>query len=113
MGFEAYYGFTGSTATVHLAGDLTDKRVPAVRTLIEQALARPVHRLVLRLHGLDSITAAGVRCLCFAQQQLPAGAEIVVDGASEAIREQLTSGGLIQCCTVVEYSVNFPDESAA
>ncbi|MCI3927789.1 STAS domain-containing protein [Streptomyces sp. AN091965] len=113
MSFEAYFGFTGDTATIYLSGDLTDKRVPAVRTLIDQALSRPVNRLVLRMHGLTSLSAAGVRCLCCTQQQLPAGAQIVVDGACDRVRRVLQASGFAQAVTLIEGSLSLPDEPAA
>ncbi|AEW98164.1 MULTISPECIES: STAS domain-containing protein [Streptomycetaceae] len=101
MAFEAYVGHAGPTTTVYLAGELTDEEVGRLRRLIEAALARPMDRLVLRMAELTSVTAGAVRCLAFAQQRLPAGADIVVDGAGEPVRRMLAAGGLDQCVTVV------------
>ncbi|MBD0420431.1 STAS domain-containing protein [Streptomyces sp. NPDC052309] len=113
MSFEAYLGFTDSTATVYLSGDLTDKRVPALRSLVEHAVQRPLSRLVLRMTDLESISAGGVRCLAFAQQQLPQGADIVVDGAGPQIRQMLRSGGFDQAVTLLAETPVFDDQIAA
>ncbi|MEV7026054.1 STAS domain-containing protein [Kitasatospora sp. NPDC093558] len=111
MSFEAYLGFTGPTATVYLSGDLTDARVPTLRTLLDQAVQRPLNRLVVRMYDLDSISASGVRCLAFAQQHLPAGVEIVLDGPSEDIRQVLHSSGFDQAVTVVHETLTFTGEA--
>ncbi|BAJ25948.1 MULTISPECIES: STAS domain-containing protein [Kitasatospora] len=102
MTFEAYYGITGSTATIHLTGELPERRVPALRGLVEQALQRPLNRLVLRVHGLRSICAGGVRCLAHTQQLLPRGAQITVDGAGTAVRRALTAAGLDTAMTLTD-----------
>ncbi|WP_019891687.1 STAS domain-containing protein [Streptomyces purpureus] len=101
MTFEAYLGFTGSAATVYLSGDLTDRQVPALRRLIEQALTRPPSRLVLKMADLTGVSAAAIRCLAFAQQQLPPGAQIVLDGAGEDVRRVLAASGLDRAVTLV------------
>ncbi|MFJ6700843.1 STAS domain-containing protein [Streptomyces sp. NPDC091272] len=113
MSFEAYYGFSGATATIHLSGQLTDRQVPALHTLVEQVLSRPVRRLVLRVHELDSLTAGGVRCLAFAQQRLPPDAEIVMDGAGPQLRSVLAASGFEGSVTVIGRALALPDESAA
>ncbi|MGH4033395.1 STAS domain-containing protein [Actinomycetota bacterium Odt1-20B] len=101
MNFEAYLGFTNSTATIYLSGALTDKRVPALRALVDQAVQRPLSRMVLRMNELESICPGGVRCLAFAQQHLPPGADIVLDGASAQIEQTLRSGGFDRAVTLL------------
>ncbi|MDN3258746.1 STAS domain-containing protein [Streptomyces sp. CSDS2] len=99
--FDAYLGFAETTASIHLAGDLSEHDVPRLRSLIDQAARQPVRRLVLDAAELTSMDAGGARCLAFAQQQLPAGAEIVVDGAGAAVLEALRFNGLDRSVTVV------------
>ncbi|MFC8453192.1 STAS domain-containing protein [Kitasatospora sp. NPDC057223] len=113
MTFEAYYGITGSTATIHLTGELPERRVPALRSLVEQALQRPLNRLVLRVHGLRSISAGGVRCLAHTQQLLPRGAEITVHGAGPAVRRALAAGGFDATVTPADDTADLAGSSAA
>ncbi|GAA1144734.1 anti-anti-sigma factor [Kitasatospora gansuensis] len=113
MSFEAYLGFTGPTATVFLSGELTDARVPTLRTLLDQAVQRPLNRLVIRMYELASISTAGVRCLAFTQQHLPQGVDIVLDGPSEAIQRVLRASGFDQAVTVVQETLTFAGEAAA
>jgi anti-anti-sigma factor len=102
MNFEAYLGFGGSTATIHLSGELTDRNVPVLRSIVDQAVQQPLSRLVLRVQELESIAPGGVRCLAFAQQHLPPGVEILVDGAREEIHQALELGGFDQAVTFIQ-----------
>jgi anti-anti-sigma factor len=112
MAFEAYLGFTGPVATVYLSGDLTEARVPTLRALLDQAVKQPLNRLVVRMHDLDSITSGAVRCLAFAQQQLPPGADIALDGAGEHVRRVLRDSVFDQAVTIIHETVSFSDEAA-
>ncbi|KUP98591.1 STAS domain-containing protein [Thermobifida cellulosilytica] len=102
MNFEAFLGFNDTTATLYLSGVLDDSALPVFRSLIDQAVQRPLRRLVLRAHGLESITPGGVRCLAFAQQHTAPGVEIIIDGASEAVRDAVRLGGFARAVTFVE-----------
>jgi len=113
MAFDAYLGYSGSTVTVHLSGDLADRHVPSLRQLIDQALQRPVSVLVLRMRELTSLSPGGVRCLAFAQQRMARGAEIVLDGASEDVLRVLRAGGFDRAVTVVEELPGFDERAAA
>ncbi|MFD8691616.1 STAS domain-containing protein [Streptomyces sp. NPDC059651] len=94
MTFEAYLGCSGRTASIHLSGELTDNRVGALRALLGQAAARPVSRVVLRMEGLLSMTAGGVRALAVTRQSLPPGTELIIVGARQDVLGVLRSGGL-------------------
>lgn len=112
MAFDAYLGFTGPVATVYLSGDLTDARVPALRALLEQAVTQPLNRLVVRMHDLESISVGAVRCLAFAQQQLPNGVDIVLDGPGEPVRQVLRDSVFDQAVTIIHEAVSFSGEAA-
>ncbi|GAA3753176.1 STAS domain-containing protein [Salinactinospora qingdaonensis] len=101
MNFEAFLGFTGSTATLHLAGSLDDASLPVLRSLVDQAVQQPLRQLVLRIDELESMTPGGVRCLAFAQQHVAPDVEIIVDGANEQVREAMRLGGFDQAVTFV------------
>jgi len=101
MAFEAYLGFSGTTAALHLAGDLEDRDVARLRSLVDQAVQQPVRRFVLHAGELTSLAAAGVRCLALAQQQLRPGTEVIIDGAGEQVRHALRLSGLDRSMTVV------------
>lgn len=106
MSFDASLGFTGSAASIHLAGDCADSHAQVLRSLVDQAVARAPRRLVLRVHELSSLSPAGVRCLAFAQQNLPPGTDILIDGAGTEIRAALRLGGLDRALTFIEETVS-------
>ncbi|WP_063835424.1 STAS domain-containing protein [Streptomyces sp. NRRL S-118] len=94
MTFDAYLAVSGRTAVIHLSGELTDARVTALRALLGQAVQQPVDRLVLRLGELTSLAAGGVRCVALAQQELPQGTDLVLEGARDAVLSALRLGGV-------------------
>ncbi|ARQ70593.1 STAS domain-containing protein [Streptomyces marincola] len=102
MSFEAYLGFTGDSAAVHLSGDLGESDVPVLRSLIDQALARGARSIVLETDQLHSIVAGGARCLAFAQQRLPEPGRILVKGTREPVRRMLSQAGMERALTLVE-----------
>ncbi|MFI6653673.1 STAS domain-containing protein [Streptomyces sp. NPDC050529] len=102
MTFEAYLGCSGQTASIHLSGELTDNRVGALRALLGQAAARPVSRVVLRMEGLLSMTAGGVRALAVTRQGLPPGTELIIVGARQDVLGVLRSGGLDAAVTTTD-----------
>ncbi|MDT0306626.1 STAS domain-containing protein [Streptomyces sp. DSM 44917] len=101
MPFDASVGLSGSSAVLHLSGRLTDADVRTLRGLVEQAVGRSPRRLVVDLYDLEEMVPAALRCLAFAQQHLPATAEMVIEGASEHLRGALERSGLTQSMTVV------------
>lgn len=102
MSFEAYLGFTGTSATVHLSGDLGEIDIPVLRSLIDQALDRGARQLVVEAEQLRSIVAGGARCLAFAQQRLPKPGHILVRGAHEPVRRTLAQAGMTDALTLVD-----------
>ncbi|MEU7278413.1 STAS domain-containing protein [Streptomyces sp. NPDC045431] len=94
MTFDAYLAVSGRTAVLHLSGELTDARVPALRALLGQAVRQPVDRLLLRMGGLDSLAAGGVRCVALAQQELAPGTDLVLEGARDEVLFALRLGGV-------------------
>jgi anti-anti-sigma factor len=102
VSFEAYLGFNGRTGTVYLTGELDADTAPVFRSLVEQAAQRPLDRLVLDLTGLTAMSSAGVRCLAFAQQQLPPSASIIVVGARPAVVEVIRLAGFDRAVTIGE-----------
>ena len=111
--FDASLGFADSTAVIRLAGRVDDRAVPVLHDLLEQAAARTVRHVRLEATGLDLLGAAGARCLAFAQQHLPPGAEMSVAGASEAVRTALRAAGLSGTVTFVERSMSLPEPPQA
>jgi len=109
MSFDASLGFAGPTATLRMTGTLDERGLPALHRLLEQAGARGVRQVRLEVAGLRSLGSAGARCLAFAHQQLPPGAEISLHGASPAVRESLHAAGLTTSVTDVEHSVALDD----
>lgn len=112
MSFDASLGFSDSTATIQMTGRLDDRGAAALRTLLEQASARPVRQLRVQVAGLESLGSAGIRCLAFVQQQLLPGAEVSIEGASESVRAALRAAGLSGAVTHIEQSVSLPDAAA-
>ncbi|WP_165953764.1 STAS domain-containing protein [Streptomyces sp. 8K308] len=105
MTFEAYLGFSGDSASLHLSGELRDIDVPVLRSLLDQALARDIDQLTVEAERLTAIAAGGVRCLAFALQRLPKHARLLIAGASPRVREMLARGGVEETVTLVEARV--------
>ncbi|MDT0270320.1 STAS domain-containing protein [Streptomyces sp. DSM 44915] len=103
--FDASVGAVGSSTVLRLSGDLTEADVPALRGLVDRAVAetadRAARRLVIDVHELGSMAPAGLRCLAFAQQHLPPTTEIAIDGASPSFHAALDRGRLTQSMTVI------------
>ncbi|MCE7007205.1 STAS domain-containing protein [Kibdelosporangium philippinense] len=100
--FEAYLGFTGRTGTVFVSGELDVDTAPVFRSLVEQAVQRPLDRLVIDLTGLSIMSSAGVRALVFAQQELPPGASIIVVGAGPEVVKIIQLAGFDQAITIAD-----------
>ncbi len=102
MAFEAYLAFSGTTAALHLRGDLRDEDTAQLRELLDRIAAGTVRRVVLHLAELTSVTGAAVRCLALGQQQLAPGTEVIVDGAAFPVRRALRLGGLEPFMSLVD-----------
>ncbi|ONK14127.1 STAS domain-containing protein [Streptomyces sp. MP131-18] len=103
MTFHATSGTSGGSAVITLSGDLTGEAAAAeFRGHVEQAVQGAPRRLVLDVRRLPALTAAGLRCIAFAQQHLPPTAQIFVLGATPAFRETLRHGGLAGSVTLLD-----------
>lgn len=94
MSLEAYMSVDGRAAQVQLIGDLGEDAVPLLRSLLQQAMARSVDRIVLRLGALENICAAGIRCLVAAQQAMPASTDMIFLDVPPGPERKLRLAGL-------------------
>ncbi|MGQ4512845.1 STAS domain-containing protein [Streptomyces sp. DW26H14] len=102
MAFEAHLAFSGTTAALHLRGELRDEDTARLRELLDRIAAGTVRRVVLHLADVTSVTGAAVRCLALGQQQLAPGTEVIVDGAAFPVRRALRLGGLEPFMSLVD-----------
>lgn len=86
---RASYDFSQDMAMIRLSGELDEASVPLLRSLISRAAEETSGRIVLEIHELNSISAAGVRCLVSAQQAMWLGADLVVVGAGPVVSRML------------------------
>ncbi|MFE0105112.1 STAS domain-containing protein [Streptomyces sp. NPDC059009] len=101
MSFHASFGIQGAATVLSVAGEVTDADIRELRAVVDAAVAQRSRRLVIDLYEATQLAPAAVRCLAFAQQQLPAGAQIVVEGAAPHLRHRLTLAGLDRSMTIV------------
>ncbi|WP_158852621.1 STAS domain-containing protein [Saccharothrix deserti] len=94
MSTSVYSGSNGRSTTIHLAGEVDDAALPRLRDLLDELGGRQVRRLVIEMREVTDMTPGAVRALVYAQQRLPAGAEVVVVGARPSVMAALTLGGL-------------------
>ncbi|MFI7276583.1 STAS domain-containing protein [Streptomyces sp. NPDC049879] len=106
MTFHASSETPGGSALVSLTQAPGEAAVEAFRAQVDHALRGSPSRLVVDVRGMPVPTAAGLRCLAFAQQQLPGQAQVFVVGASPAFREALRLAGLDTAVTVVDEPAN-------
>lgn len=104
MSFDAYTGYQNETVTIHLSGDLTDDSAPFFKSALDGLAGRPVRRLLLEMRALQSISAAAIRTLMFAQQQLGGDVEVIVVGAGPDILHALDIAGFGGSGTIAEES---------
>ncbi|WP_405474980.1 STAS domain-containing protein [Streptomyces sp. NBC_00009] len=105
MSFNASFGIQGTTAVIRLAGQAEDRNVSELRGAIDAAVAQAPRRLVIDVNDTTALAPAALRCLAFAQQQLPATTEIAVDGASAGLRSRLGLAGLDRSMTIIDAPV--------
>jgi anti-anti-sigma factor len=89
MAFDAKLQMTGEVATIRLTGELDAKSAPRFNELISQAAAADLGQLVLIADNLSYMSSAGLRCLVFAHQKMPADVRIVVVGAQPEVAETI------------------------
>lgn len=93
MTFDAKMHIDEGTATVRLSGELDGRSAPRLNLLIADAVAAQVRRLVLLVADVTYMSSAGIRCLLFAHQKLPRGAEIVLVGTRPEVAETIRMTG--------------------
>jgi anti-anti-sigma factor len=93
MSVQAFLGVSRQTATIQLNGDLDEDTVPLLRSLLERAMVGPVHRLVVEMDEVSSISAAGVRCLASVQQAIGPMVDITLVGVRPEVDRVLQLAG--------------------
>ncbi len=94
MSTSVYSGSNGRSTTIHLAGEVDDEALPRLRDLLDELGGGQVRRLVIEMREVTGLTPGAVRDLVYAQQRLPAGAEVIVVGARPSVMAALALGGL-------------------
>ncbi|MFD0891674.1 STAS domain-containing protein [Streptosporangium algeriense] len=94
MSLEAYLTIDGAVARIRLMGVLDEEAVPLLRSLLQQAVAHPVDRLVLRMDALEDICVAGIRCLVATQQTMAEGTEMIFLDVQPGPEHKLRLAGL-------------------
>ncbi|WP_367130222.1 STAS domain-containing protein [Saccharothrix sp. HUAS TT1] len=94
MSTSVYSGSNGGSTTVHLAGEVDDEALPRLRDLLDQLGGGQVRRLVIEMREVTGMSPVAVRAIVYAQQRLPAGAEVIVVGARPPVAAALALGGL-------------------
>ncbi|NUT48039.1 MAG: STAS domain-containing protein [Saccharothrix sp.] len=94
MTTSVYSGSNGRSTTIHLAGAVDDEALPRLRDLLDELDGRRVRRLVIEAREVTGMSPGAVRALVYAQQRLPAGAEVIVVGARPSVAAVLALGGL-------------------
>jgi anti-anti-sigma factor len=102
MNLEAYLSIHNRAAEIRLFGDLDEDSVPLLRSLLHQAGAQQIERVVLKLDGLATICTAGIRCLVSAQQTMSAAIDMVLLGARPPLAQKLRMAGLTQLFFALE-----------
>jgi anti-anti-sigma factor len=89
MTFEAKLQVADGIATIRVIGELDAKSAPRFNELISQAASSDPSQLVLIADKLTYMSSAGLRCLVFAHQKMPANVRIVVIGAQPEVAETI------------------------
>ncbi|GAA0384203.1 hypothetical protein GCM10009530_38870 [Microbispora corallina] len=110
MTFDATMRIDDGTAVVRLTGELDGRSAPTLNQLIADAVAAQVGRLVLLVHDVTYMSSAGIRCLVFAHQKLPRGAEIVLVGTRPEVAETIRLTGFDRSVVLQESVTKGPAE---
>jgi mannose/cellobiose epimerase-like protein (N-acyl-D-glucosamine 2-epimerase family)/anti-anti-sigma regulatory factor len=100
--FDIALDLRGGVAQLTVEGKLDDSAVLTFRLELHRACAAQPRRLVLRLEGLGELSEECGRAFVFAQQDLPVGTEVVVAGASPAVKQTLQDVGALDEVTVTD-----------
>lgn len=78
MGFHATLTTAGRSAVIALQGSLDADYTDSFRKKIEQAASLDVAELVLDMSELQQLSAAGIRTVAYARQQMPDAVAVVI-----------------------------------
>jgi anti-anti-sigma factor len=102
MTFDAHLLIEDEVATIRLSGELDAQSAPRFNDLIADAASHELSRLVLLAGNLTYMSSAGLRCLVFAQQKMPAGTEILMVDAQRDVAETIRLTGFDQSIVLQE-----------
>lgn len=102
MSFDAHMLIEDGVATIRLSGELDSQSAPRFNEVIADAASHGLSRLVLLAGNLTYMSSAGLRCLVFAQQKMPAGSEILMLDAQPDVAETIRLTGFDQSIDLQE-----------
>jgi anti-anti-sigma factor len=89
MGFDATLTTAGRTAVIALHGTLDANSDGVFRERIEHAATLDLSELVLDMSALNQLSAAGLRAIAYARQQMADDVQMVITSPAEGVRETL------------------------
>ncbi len=103
MAFSTDLHLEEGTATIRLDGELDSRSAPELAELVSKvATEQDVERLVLLMAELSYMSSAGLRCLLFAHQKMPAQAQIILVGTQPQVAETIRLTGFDRSITMQE-----------
>ncbi len=91
MSFDATLTTEGRTAVIVMSGVLDAESDTMFLTKMERASTLDVSELVLDMSALDRLTAAGIRALAYARQQMADDVQVVISSPTEGVRATLVA----------------------
>ncbi len=89
MAFEATMTTAGRTATIALIGQLDTDGDGIFATHVEKASTMDLNELVLDMSALNQLSAAGIRVLAYARQQMDDEVEVIITSPVDHVRDTL------------------------
>ncbi|MBV9161563.1 MAG: STAS domain-containing protein [Pseudonocardiales bacterium] len=89
MSFNATLTTAGRTAMITLHGALDKDSDQEFREKVERAATLDVSELVLDMSALQQLSAAGIRAIAYARQQMPDDVQVVIASPVEQVRRTL------------------------
>jgi anti-anti-sigma factor len=102
MTFDARMQVADAIATIRMSGELDARSAQRFNDLITEAAKHDIGKLVLLADELSYMSSAGIRCLVFAYQKMPAGVQIVLSGAQPDVAETIRLTGFDRTLVLVE-----------
>jgi anti-anti-sigma factor len=93
---------TEDTSVIHLSGELDASTAAEFHESIEQAAARGLATVEIRMVQLTYMASAGLRSLVFARQKMGEDVEIRVVGASEPVLRVIRAAGLDRSISLID-----------